>query len=329
MTLCLLVSLLLGQGAIPRVEGGTVSGIVRFADGKPVGGVRVAAMAVPDAEVEIRGASELVSISQTDASGRYRLEDVPPGRYFIVAGRIDVPTFYPAATDIAAARPVVITAGTAVDQIDVTVSAESARPAPRRFDRINFPLGPPQLVRGRIVMDDSSKGAKLPASVVLSVRRSGVPTIPSARITVAADGTFSHSYLVSTGEAEIVISGLPDGYSIKSVTAGTTDLLSQPLQISAGMPEIVVVLTADPQPQRFRIGGQVAGGARGELLGEQIELVSESGTASRVILDTEGRFLFQRVLPGKYILRLSSPKLRLPDRPITVTDQDITTELGK
>ena len=342
MTLCLLVSLLFGQGVIPRVENGTVAGAVRFADGTPAGGVRVAAMVVPDSGIELRGASTLVAISQTDASGRYRLEDVPSGRYYIVAGRIDAPTYYPAATDIAAARVIVVTAGATIEAIDlIIINPETARPAPRPRDRIILPvrpvpLAPREQLKGRIVIDSSSKGAKLPESVWLTVRYSG-GTIRvetpigysietenvNARVRVATDGTFSHT--VFTGEATLGISGLPEGYSIKSITAGTTDLLLQSLDIRAGLPEVVIVLTADLQP-RFKIGGQVPGGANGQLLGEHIELVSESGTASRVILDAEGRFLFQRVLPGKYVLRLSSSKIQLADRPITVVDHDVTVE---
>jgi hypothetical protein len=37
----------------------------------------------------------LTSLTETDSSGRYRLESVSPGRYYIVAGLIDTQTYYP------------------------------------------------------------------------------------------------------------------------------------------------------------------------------------------------------------------------------------------
>ena len=33
-----------------------------------------------------------VSLAETDSTGRYQLENVPPGRYYITAGRLDVLT---------------------------------------------------------------------------------------------------------------------------------------------------------------------------------------------------------------------------------------------
>jgi hypothetical protein len=85
--------------------------------------VRIAA--VPAAEAEKTGGTALLGISLTDEEGRYRLENIPPGRYYIFAGLIDLPSYYPNATSIAAATPVDVDAGVTLSGIDFRM----ARPA--------------------------------------------------------------------------------------------------------------------------------------------------------------------------------------------------------
>jgi len=93
----ILLTILLAVQGIPILpgSGGTVSGTLRGTDGKPAAGLRVAAMARPDVGNTAGTATSLVSITQTDDNGRYRLEDIPPGQYYIVAERVTLPTYYP------------------------------------------------------------------------------------------------------------------------------------------------------------------------------------------------------------------------------------------
>ena len=37
----------------------------------------------------------LASIAETDSNGNYRLDDLPPGRYYVVTGKFDDGTYYP------------------------------------------------------------------------------------------------------------------------------------------------------------------------------------------------------------------------------------------
>ena len=271
MTLWLFLSILLTQNPIPQVGGGTVSGTVRLPDGKPAVGVRVAAMVPPAPGLNPGTASELAALGKTDDSGRYRLEDVPAGRYYIVAGRV--------------------------------------------------------------VIDANSPDKKLPAWLTLNarddatiVRREGTTVVTnsgsySLRSSVAADGTFSVS--LPPGESTIFVQGLPEGYTVKSITSGSTDLLRRPVDVRMGMPEIVIVLTADLRP-RFIVSGRVADRTSRSMMGEQIELLGDSGLISRIILDAQGEFAFRRLLPGNYILRLASI-LNVPEQRITVTDHDVTS----
>ena len=107
--------------AVQQRDAGLVSGIVRDSDGEPRPDVRVAAMAVPDGA---SGADVLVSIGRTDDAGRYSLE-VPPGRYYILAGRLDQPTYYPSAAEKQGAVSLQVMPGATQTGLDITASFES------------------------------------------------------------------------------------------------------------------------------------------------------------------------------------------------------------
>ena len=90
-----LLMLVFGQGipVLPN-ESGTITGVLRNAAGMPAAGVRVGAVQQPESVSDLAGATAMVSIAETDETGRYRLENVPPGRYYIAAGRVDFPSFF-------------------------------------------------------------------------------------------------------------------------------------------------------------------------------------------------------------------------------------------
>src|SRR5213594_746337 len=95
---------------------GVVTGRIRKSDGSPAAGMRVSAMLAPEAgRSDAADAGALFSQTQTDELGRYRLENVPPGRYYIMAGRVDAPTFYPGKEDILAATAISVAASTPIN----------------------------------------------------------------------------------------------------------------------------------------------------------------------------------------------------------------------
>jgi hypothetical protein len=94
---------------------GIVSGQIKAQDGSAASEVRVAVLPVPTGtaytESEALGfaARTPVSTGVTDKDGRFYLDDVPPGRYYILGGLTDAPTFYPAATNNNGKQPTVVT----------------------------------------------------------------------------------------------------------------------------------------------------------------------------------------------------------------------------
>src|SRR5262245_15756532 len=85
---------------------GVITGVVRTPDGRPAAGVRITALREDAVNDALRA---MASLTQTDSTGRYRLENVPPGRYYVTAGRVDLPTFYPGTLDVTKGTAISVT----------------------------------------------------------------------------------------------------------------------------------------------------------------------------------------------------------------------------
>lgn len=73
---------------------GVVTGQLLNTNSQPAADVRVRAIAMAEPGTPTLAVTELFS-GVTDKEGRYRLADLPPGRYYVIAGLIDIPTYYP------------------------------------------------------------------------------------------------------------------------------------------------------------------------------------------------------------------------------------------
>jgi protocatechuate 3,4-dioxygenase beta subunit len=83
--LTLVAFLFLQEPAKTPSQGGEVTGQVIQSSGAPAAGVRIAALAAAPLGAADTGAAILERLTQTDEAGRYRLENVLPGRYYITA----------------------------------------------------------------------------------------------------------------------------------------------------------------------------------------------------------------------------------------------------
>src|SRR5262245_23985524 len=118
--LLLTFALLQRPGAL-QPGAGIVSGSVQREGGGPAAGVRVGAVAIDDP-------STMVSVTETDAGGNYRLTNVPAGQYFIAAGRLESLSYFPGGTDPAKAGTVTVEAAkiTAIPPFAVPAGSQRA-----------------------------------------------------------------------------------------------------------------------------------------------------------------------------------------------------------
>jgi formylglycine-generating enzyme required for sulfatase activity len=93
--------------------------------------------------------------------------------------------------------------------------------------------------------------------------------------------------------------GLPAGFSIRTITHGTNDLMNQPFQLAPGVsPEVALNLAvASPAPWA-RVSGKASGARTVALRGPALS------AALNVPVGADGLFEFPKVLPGRYEARM-------------------------
>jgi 5-hydroxyisourate hydrolase-like protein (transthyretin family) len=226
----LLLSLLFLVQGIPVQQSGTVTGILRNADGKPAAGVRVSAVPQTDAIETTAAGLTLSSIAETDANGRYKLENVPPGRYYVAAGRLDLPTYYPGTQSMVAGRSILVSAGLTVPDIDFALNANSAGRSESSF---SFQSG------GVILLDLSldvrvEGGGKLP--ILNGGKRITVQLTPVTATTQPLSASINATNISippPIADYRGSVDSLPDGYSVKSIKSDSTELPDRILRITA------------------------------------------------------------------------------------------------
>jgi hypothetical protein len=169
---CFLAGLIIhGQSRVPP-QPGTIAGQVVSSNGTPSAGVRVVAIA---ARKDPSGAEFVAGLAQTDSAGRYLLEEIPPGRYWIGAGTLQSPVFHPGVPTSSKATVVTVNAGSRITGMDFAIVRTAFN------------------VTGRVVSED---GVSLPGRLILNGggRQVNAP--------IAADGTFEFRNLAA-GEYQV------------------------------------------------------------------------------------------------------------------------------
>jgi hypothetical protein len=223
--------LILLQGIIlAQSDTGTITGTLRTESGAPAKGVRLAVVASSAASAD-RSGTEMLSIAETDPEGRFVLENIPPGKYVITAGRLSAPTFYPGTADVTRATVLSVTKASTTRSIDFTIGAASLNLSQQAgngdiYYRMQAPPAK-RTVPGKVVIEGEAPSAAI-GMVVVAKRFDG----QTADAMVRADGSF----LLSLPDGQYSVSTLlvPLGYRVKTAVAGPVNLLStNPLVISA------------------------------------------------------------------------------------------------
>jgi len=223
-----LALLLFAQGGlVPSAQTGTVSGRVFNMVGTPAARIRVAAQSMAESPAAAAEAPVLTNIVLTDAQGNYRLEGVTPGRFYIEAGLVDLPTYYPGVISIIEARVVTVVGGAAITGID-------------------FKMGRPAglTVRGHMKLE---AGATIPPNArVLMTGGSGA--VATRNVVLPADGTFAFEG-VPPGRYTIGVSpanGTPPQQIVLSDKDLEIELVIKPTVVANGR---VVVEGGGPRPR--------------------------------------------------------------------------------
>jgi len=232
VTAAALVFSLALQGAA-AAKPAAVTGRLQMTDGSPAAAVRVAAIVAPPPNIRPTDGQNYftsqppVRVALTTADGSYQLANLPPGRYFIVAGVTGHATYYPATTEIDGATAVIVDAGATVDNL-------------------NFKLlvSPGSRVRGRVSPAPADGVAE---KAVLS----GVDLGELLEAPVRADGSFEFgriprgNYLLSLYPAFPGLASLRFGVGDQDIAG--LEFVRPPVQTVSGR----IVVQKGPLPRSF------------------------------------------------------------------------------
>jgi TonB family protein len=369
---------------------GSVAGQLLSKDGQPAAGIRVSAMAVPDSTSPSSTTTTLVSFVVTDSAGRYRLDNIPAGRYYVTAGLVELPTYYPGVPSLSAATTVNVAVGATVTGIDFTMAVPAGVTVSGRviFPPSQQPVTPIRraaLTGGGMPAQETALGADgsfqflrvrpgtynlilnigapsqpfsvsvtdkeitgLEIVVPLTVNIAGTVNVegggPLPRLTLSFasykggvtapfNGTSNQGQFraqLPEGEYRVSWLALPAGYNLKSITAGSMDLVANPLKVAAGSPPppLVVTLGVAAPPPWVKVSGRIIGLQAAQTgVPYQMMLMGGLGAATMDTLPTtvnaDGSFEFPKVLPGSYAVRFSLA-VPIPPTSLTVGNKDLS-----
>lgn len=232
MTTGLALVFALSLQAAPASTTAVVTGQILTPDGSPAAAIRVSAIPAPPPDARPQDGSQYyeaqpaVASALTNGQGRYRLANVPPGRYHIVVGVLGQATYYPDTLDMAQATVVTLAAGATRQGTDI---------------RLATPYGGG--VRGRVTPPPGSGDGEI--AVLSGLRLEELLEAP-----VAADGTFEFGH-VPRGAYLLSMFPQPPGTASIAFQVGDEDVASLevrrlPMQTITG--RIVVRGAPFPRP---------------------------------------------------------------------------------
>jgi hypothetical protein len=327
-----LAVLLLQAVNVRQTQSGVVKGVLRTSTDVPLEGVRVAVEPV-DSGLD---ASVLEGIGLTDKEGRYVLENVSPGRYRIVIGRIGSTLYHPGVTAASQATSIVVTAGETVEVPDMIFKRTS--------------------IAGKIVDLDTGRGRRIQSltlccestTLLSGPNFSGISLLPITTV-VKEDGTFI--FLTESPGDYYVHAEDPGVVPVaQAINLGQDDVIGLEVRVTSGVTVEGRVTDRFKQPvpsvnvtlKAVSGSGLTEGRATPSFTGAVVSRISLNGTPAsppsiaeilpRLVIEdkprlvttnAEGMFSFSRLIPGKYTLEIYAPGVPAFSRPIEVGPQGL------
>jgi hypothetical protein len=199
------LALLLLLQAATAARPGVVTGRLQTKEGAPAAAIRISALPAPPVNIRPSDGQNYfatiapASTALSDAQGRYRLGNLAPGRYFVIASVFGYPTYYPATTTADNATVITVGADGPVEGINFTV----LMPPGGRID-------------GRV---STPPAANSPERAILS----GVTLGELLETPVGPDGTFTFGHLPK-GSYLVSLFPTPPGMPSRAFQVGESDI---------------------------------------------------------------------------------------------------------
>jgi hypothetical protein len=221
------------------------------------------------------------AVADVDANGRFEFPRVPPGSYRLQASPGEIYEPTPVTVEATDVTDAIVTRPRQVS-VSGLIRVEPAAPLPRAS--IDF-VRPSGTKRGSLIDKDGRFGASL-----------------------------------AEGAHRVIVSNLPQGFTVRSIAAGGVDLMREPLVLGDAAPPDIVVELSFSGPKTVSAGGRVVGLDVSRGTKTIVWLDGSNLVEQRAAIAPDGTFRFENVLPGNYTLRLMSPELKAepPVRPLTV-----------
>jgi hypothetical protein len=259
----------LATSPLQQARVGVVTGTILTKNQTPAAGVRVSVVAAPGNNVGTFPQGTIVTSVLTDDLGRYRLEEIPPGNYYITSGLLRLPSYYPGVAAEEKATVIAVTAGKAISGVDfaiaipsVTVSGRVALPpnrklsgtgsvtmlSPDRFDGMNQNLK----ADGSFQFSGVSPGSY---TLVAHVPSASQPQASGSTTSVPANPPMPVSILVNPSGARTVFVSQIIGFGMgnpesvaTSITVADQDITGLVLTLPSTVPITGRVIVEGNQP---------------------------------------------------------------------------------
>jgi hypothetical protein len=258
--------------ARPQNQGGVITGQILSVDGTPAVGVRVAALTPPDSIPGGAGAEILASLTMTDGAGRYRLENIFPGQYYIRAGPTEFLSFYPGVPTLTEAKL-------------VSVRLNSTSPD------VNFGLAQAVKVSGHVAAAMSLQSA-IPISAVLIASNGQTLETP-----VRPDGTFEFPRVAPGTYSAMTLPNIGPQAGLRTVTIPVAKRDIDGIELGGG---IGVRVTGHVTSFISRSAETTVETAAPQKI--RMQAPSGSNQILESTVKDDGTFTFAWVPPGAYVL---------------------------